>query len=262
MAAALEAKLLPRVEALVDVHSGGASLRYLPSSVITRYGQDALDPRLPALARAFGLPHCIYFRGTEAGSMPAAASRHGVLRLSAEIGGGAETGQALVDRCREGLLGCLRAGPAEPRASTPGSTSPYDLDAPAATRAHGPGVFIPGVELGQRISARQRVGRLIEPARPDTPAHTLLSPQAGTVLCLRAIARSDDGDCLLQAAPALPLDSFLAVLTHADESRFIRPALHPPRDCFPGDYPEGCPSCLEAGHPASLECVTRHRHRA
>ena len=24
---------------------------------------------------------------------------------------------------------------------------------------------------------------------------------------------------------------------------------------FPGDYPEGCPSCLEAGHPASLECV-------
>ena len=54
VAAALEAKLLPRVEALVDVHSGGASLRYLPSSVITRYGRDALDPRLPALARAFG----------------------------------------------------------------------------------------------------------------------------------------------------------------------------------------------------------------
>ena len=100
VAAALEAKLLPRVQALVDVHSGGASLRYLPSSVITRYGRDALDPRLPALARAF-LPQCIYFRGTEAGSMPAAANRHGVLRLSAEIGGGAETGQALVDRCRE-----------------------------------------------------------------------------------------------------------------------------------------------------------------
>ena len=35
VAAALEAKLLPRVQALVD-DSGGASLRYLPSSVITR----------------------------------------------------------------------------------------------------------------------------------------------------------------------------------------------------------------------------------
>ena len=73
---------------MVDVHSGGASLRYLPSSVITRYGDDPYDERLPALARAFGLPHCVFFRGNEAGSLPAAASRHGVLRLSAEIGGG------------------------------------------------------------------------------------------------------------------------------------------------------------------------------
>ena len=131
VAAALEAKLLPRVEALVDVHSGGASLRYLPSSVITRYGQDALDPRLPALARAFGLPHCIYFRGTEAGSMPAAASRHGVLRLSAEIGGGAETGQALVDRCREGLLGCLHElGLLNRELARPDPPALYDLTPP------------------------------------------------------------------------------------------------------------------------------------
>ena len=35
VAAALETRLLPRIQALVDVHSGGASLRYLPSSVIT-----------------------------------------------------------------------------------------------------------------------------------------------------------------------------------------------------------------------------------
>jgi hypothetical protein len=35
----------------------------------------------------------------------------------------------------------------------------------------------------------------------------LHSPQAGTVVCLRAIARSDDGDCLLQVAPTLPLES-------------------------------------------------------
>ncbi len=210
VAAALEARLLPRVQAMVDVHSGGASLRYLPSSVITRYGDDAYDARLPALARAFGLPHCMYFRGGEAGSMPAAASRHGVLRLSAEIGGGRETRQELADRCRDGLLGCLaelgllpdRAPPRTPEVRL------HDLDAPAATlRAREPGVFVPGVELGQSVGARQPIGRLIEPARPDTPMRTLLSPQAGTVVCLRPIARSDDGDCLLQVAPALPLDS-------------------------------------------------------
>jgi len=210
VAAALEARLLPRIQALVDVHSGGASLRYLPSSVITRYGNDAYDERLPALARAFGLPDCMFFRGTEAGSMPAAASRHGVLRLSAEIGGGRETSQALVDRCRDGLLGCLgELGLLPDRPPAPNSeVRLYDLDAPAATvRASEAGVFVPAVGLGQMVGARQRIGQLIEPARPDLPLRTLTSPQAGTIVCLRAIARSDDGDCLLQIAPALPLDS-------------------------------------------------------
>ncbi|WP_417219700.1 succinylglutamate desuccinylase/aspartoacylase domain-containing protein [Achromobacter spanius] len=212
VAAALETRLLPHVQAMVDVHSGGASLRYLPSSVITRYGSDAYDERLPALARAFGLPHCVFFRGNEAGSMPAAASRHRVLRLSAEIGGGRETNSALVERCRDGLLGCLgELGllPSQPRPRNP-DTLLYDLEAPAATLWAGEsGVFVPSVELGQSVTAGQQIARLIEPARPDTPMRPLHSPQAGTVVCLRAIARCDNGDCLLQVAPALPLE-FLA----------------------------------------------------
>lgn len=210
VAAALEARLLPRIQTMVDVHSGGASLCYLPSSVITRYGNDAYDERLPALARAFGFPDCVFFRGNEAGSMPAAASRHGVLRLSAEIGGGRQTRGALVDGCRDGLLGCLAELGLLPAPPVPANRDVrvYDLDAPAATlRAGEPGVFVPGVELGQVVTADQPIGRLIEPARPDIPARPLYAPQAGTVVCLRAIARSDDGDCLLQVAPALPLDS-------------------------------------------------------
>ncbi|MCV6796096.1 succinylglutamate desuccinylase/aspartoacylase family protein [Achromobacter ruhlandii] len=213
VAAALEARLLPRIQALVDVHSGGASLRYLPSSVITRYGDDPYDERLPALARAFGMPHCVFFRGGESGSMPAAASRLGVLRLSAEIGGGGETTRALAERCRDGLLGCL-AELGLLAAATPRQPAPllHDLDAPAATlRGREPGVFIPAVDLGQTVTAGQTIGQLIEPARPDLPARALASPQAGTVVCLRAIARSDDGDCLLQVAPALPLDSLASL---------------------------------------------------
>lgn len=213
VAAALEARLLPRIQALVDVHSGGASLRYLPSSVITRYGDDPYDERLPALARAFGMPHCVFFRGGESGSMPAAASRLGVLRLSAEIGGGGETTRALVERCRDGLLGCL-AELGLLAAATPRQPAPllHDLDAPAATlRGREPGVFIPAVDLGQTVTAGQTIGQLIEPTRPDLPARALASPQAGTVVCLRAIARSDDGDCLLQVAPALPLDSLASL---------------------------------------------------
>ena len=42
---------------------------------------------------------------------------------------------------------------------------------------------------------------------PDRPADPVPSPQAGTVLCLRPIARSRPGDCLFQVAPPLPFDT-------------------------------------------------------
>ncbi|CPL25847.1 Uncharacterised protein [Bordetella pertussis] len=66
---------------------------------------------------------------------------------------------------------------------------------------------IPSVALGQQVAAGQQVGTLCEPARPDRPPLTLASPQDGTVVCLRALARSDDGDCLLQIAPARPFET-------------------------------------------------------
>ena len=210
-------------------------------------------------ARAFGPPQCVFFRGNEAGSMPAAASRHGIVRLSAEIGGGRDTSGSLVERCREGLLGCLgELGllPARPLALD-AEVRLYDLDAPAATlRAREPGVFIPDVELGQPVAARQQIGRLIEPARPDTPARVLASPQAGTVVCLRAIARSGDGDCLFQIAPALP--GFLPSRywkNHADEPEIVRPALHPLRQ------PVAPPTTLKAA-PAAWKPATPPRWNA
>ena len=127
---------------------------------------------------------------------------------ASSLGGGAETGQALVDRCREGLLGCLHElGLLNRELARPDPPALYDLDAPPRPCARtGPAFSFPASSLAS-ASRRVSAWALIEPTPRHAGAH-LLSPQAGTVLCLRAIARSDDGDCLLQAAPALPLDSF------------------------------------------------------
>ncbi|MGR0064474.1 succinylglutamate desuccinylase [Bordetella bronchiseptica] len=210
VAHALQTRILPQVQYMIDVHSGGASLRYLPATVITRYGDDPWDERVARLARGFGLARCLFFRGVETGSMPAAASRLGVARLSAEIGGGAETSQELVRLCRDGMLSCLAGlDMVDAHHAMPGPLEAFhDVDAPRASmRADAPGVFIPSVALGQQVAAGQQVGTLCEPARPDRPPLALASPQDGTVVCLRALARSDDGDCLLQIAPARPFET-------------------------------------------------------
>lgn len=210
LAAALESRLLARIQYLIDVHSGGTSLRYLPSCVVTRHGDDAFDACTAKLARDFGMPHCLFFRSNEPGSLPAAASRRKVARISAEIGGAGETSRELVQACRQAMLSCLAglgmidAG----YASNGDSPALYDLSPAAATvRADRDGVLVPEVALGSRVDAGQRLAALIEPARPDRPADPVPSPQAGTVLCLRPIARSRPGDCLFQVAPPLPFDT-------------------------------------------------------
>lgn len=228
VAAALEARLLPRIQALVDVHSGGASLRYLPSSVITRYGDDALDERLPALARAFGLPHCVFFRGTESGSLPAAASRLGVLRLSAEIGGGRETTRALVERCRDGLLGCLaELGLLAGASSRQASPTLHNLEPP---RRH------PACARERRLHPRGRPGpdrdggpdhRPVDRTGAARPARAQPGQPPGRHRRLPARHRPQRRRRLPAAGGPRPFPGLpsLVVLTHADESPLVRPAL-------------------------------------
>ncbi len=210
IAAAIEQGVLPLVSCMVDVHSGGRSLHYLPSTVITRYAYDPPDDKAMAMARAFGLPACLFFRTRMAGSMQAAASRLGVSRLSAEIGGGAQTSEAASMACRDGLLRCLAAlgmlefdgGPPQPEPAL------FDLSPPEATlRATADGVFVPAALPGAMLRAGETLGQYVEPTAPWLPAETIVAPRDGVLLCHRAIARSHIGDCLVQVAPQRALSS-------------------------------------------------------
>ncbi len=207
VAAALHARVLDKVQVLVDIHSGGASLRYLPGTVVTRYDDAPWDPRVADLARAFGLPHCFYFHSRESASMPAAAHRQGLVRLSAEIGGGNCTDAALVQHCHDGLLGCLAQLGMVDAAAAVAAVEPalYDLSpAPATLRASAAGVFVPSLALGDRVAAGAALGSLMHPEQPERGMSPVAAPQAGVAVCLRALARSQPGDCLAQVAPALP----------------------------------------------------------
>jgi predicted deacylase len=210
VAAALEAQVLAKVVYLVDVHSGGASLRYLPSTVVTQYRDDAFDERAMALARAFALPSCLFFNSQEAGAMPSAASRRGVVRLSAEIGGGRDTTHDLASVCRDGLLRCLvQLSMVELDGEMPSDPPAlFDLSAPEATlRATSDGVFVPSVHLSTPVTAGCVLADFGEPIVPERPALSIVSPIDGVVVCRRAIARSETGDCLFQIAPELPFSA-------------------------------------------------------
>lgn len=208
----LEVEVFAAADYIIDIHSGGASLDYLPGSVYTTYRDDPIPDALYEMAAAFGFEHCMIFRSTDSTAAPAAASRSGALRLSAEIAGGARLSPALADRCLQGMLSVLAwLEMVDSAFHKPTSVSALDLSRPAATLyAETPGVARLTVTLGQSVVAGQHLGELFEPLRPNQPELAIHAPQAGIVVCLRPLARVDSGDCLVQIAPVQPLRAVLA----------------------------------------------------
>src|SRR5436305_5997259 len=94
----IESELLPRCDFVLDTHSGGSSLTYLPSTLGRRPDTpEALD-RAIELMRIFGAPVAYLVDGGGWGDMTltAAAHRVGIRHMSTELaGGGQETPTAL-----------------------------------------------------------------------------------------------------------------------------------------------------------------------
>lgn len=201
----IEHTLLARSQYLVDFHSGGTSLLYHGANMLAIEPEDANEEvRLRALLAAFGLPRAFLHAPNPVHSATAAA-RQGALSIVTELGGGGAVQPHLLREAREGILHLLGAigvlsGPIVP-ARPPGETRFYRV---SGTRhyvyAYERGLFEPLVELGQWVEAGQGAARIHFPDTPWREPVTLAFEAAGEVVCQRAIAAVQRGDCLFHLA--------------------------------------------------------------
>src|SRR5882672_8571183 len=86
----IESELLPRCDFVLDIHSGGSSLTYLPSTLGRRPDTPEAVERALELMRVFGAPVGYLVDGGGWGDMTltAAAHRAGVRHMSTELAGG------------------------------------------------------------------------------------------------------------------------------------------------------------------------------
>ena len=200
----IESVLLPQCDFVFDFHSGGSSLRYLPSTLLRR-------PQTPEglawaieLVRAFGAPIAYLADGGWGDhTLTAAAARAGVRHMSTEIAGGGEVTPTALRILEAGirrvltLVGALIGEPPAPAAETrimQVRGQDYYVYAPD------PGLLEPLVELGDEVMAGTPAA-LIHPH--DTPWRepaTVAFARAGTVICKRVPARVERGDCLFHLA--------------------------------------------------------------
>ena len=199
----IEHELVSRADLLIDLHSGGSSLAYVPSALMMQDDENPVrQAALLAALRAFGSP-ISYIGHAQPGqgamrTTGGAAQRYGKLALGSELGGGGTVSSAGLRIAERGLRNVLaHMGILPPSAAAPAPTrildvggSDYFVYAPTT------GLFEPLAEPGETVRAGQPAARLHMPETPWAPAETVHFSRDGFVLCKRIPGRTVRGDCL------------------------------------------------------------------
>ena len=181
----VEMVLMPRCDAVIDLHSGGKASFFQPCVLPTRTADVGLYEKNLALARAFGLP-LIWVLGTnnDSRSVNSAAERAGVACISAELGGGGGSDPAITDQAEEGLMRCLRYLGLIEREDTPRPTARMvEIGSPLhSVYAPAEGLFDRAVSAGQDVTAGQTVGWFHHVTEPERASVPLVVPVDGLIL--------------------------------------------------------------------------------
>jgi len=197
----IEHWLLPQCDYVMDLHSGGSSLMYVPSALARRHADPDRLARTIELLETFAAP-CAYMSAAPQGedrTLTAAAARQGVLHLSTELGGAGTVTPAALAVAEAGVRRVLhRIGALAGPAPAPGPKTrllevkgrDYFVYAPDD------GVYEPLVELGDEVQAGQPAARIHFSDTPWREPSVATFATSGLVLCKRMPALSRRGDCL------------------------------------------------------------------
>jgi predicted deacylase len=200
----IEHVLLPGNDYAIDLHSGGSSLMYTPSALMTRErdGEDTYFKRCLDLMEAFGAPVSYIAAAPQGGgrTFSSACRRNGIVVIGTELGGAGSLSQTTMEVARSGLLRALShvgllqkdvpiPPPRKTRLTELGGDDYY-------VYASDPGVYEPLVEPGDEVEANQPAARIHLFDVPWREPVLLKFARAGLVLCKRQPARCERGDCL------------------------------------------------------------------
>jgi N-alpha-acetyl-L-2,4-diaminobutyrate deacetylase len=190
--------LVGRADVVVDLHSGGKTLDFVPSVTMHELEDQDLMERTKAALLATGAPLALILHELDpAGMLDGAVEALGKMFITTEFGGGGSTTPervAIADRAVHNLLchlGLLDEAPIEaprPRfACTPADGFVVSDDA---------GLFEPLVELGAPVEAGQPLGRVHFFEETDREPRTYTSPRGAFLYCRHFPGLIKRGDCL------------------------------------------------------------------
>jgi predicted deacylase len=199
----VKSELVSRADVIVDLHSGGTSLRYTPSTQIFLSGNADYDEKLASLQKAFAAPIGIISGGVtlRASSLFGAAYAAGASLLTTELGGGSIEAHSI----KVGLDGAMRLlshlGVLGKTVHEPKSSRIVEiLDSKQVIFADRDAILEPRVTVGADVQSGDEIGYLHPLTETIGPPIVLRSPVEGVVVCQRPIPLCAAGDCLFRVA--------------------------------------------------------------
>jgi predicted deacylase len=207
----IDSELIPLADLVIDLHSGGSSLNYIPTALAKQSADPALYAKQIAALRAFGAPYT-YIQGSAQGqggdqTLGAGADRRGRIALGTELGGAgavSASGLAIAERGLRNLLVHLGILGRDHWVEPPVPTRFLDVRGPEMyVYAPENGVFEPLVDLGDMVEPGTPAARIHMPETPWLPPVEIAFRAGGIVMCKRIPARTKRGDCLFHLAQDL-----------------------------------------------------------
>jgi N-alpha-acetyl-L-2,4-diaminobutyrate deacetylase len=195
--------LIPMADIVVDIHSGGMTLEYLPTILMHELDDADWNRRTRAALMAFGAPIALISRELDnAVYLDTIAEDLGKIALSAEFGGAgrlstrtlavAETGVMNLLRHFEIVKGAPHSAPGKP-ATTRLLQTP---DRECYVIAEEAGVYEPYFDLGDEVKQGQVLGEIHSLQYRDRKPVTVTAQRSGMLLAKRPLANVSIGDCI------------------------------------------------------------------
>lgn len=196
--------LMPMADVVVDIHSGGRSMHFLPSVNMHRVPDPRQMNEMVRLAMAWGAPYVFIYRDVAGGGLlPGYAESLGKPTLGTEMGSASQYGPATLKLTYDGVRNVLvemgvlddaRYEPPEPSQIVASELRDDYVMSPAS------GIFEPLVELGDAVEVGQPVGCIHFVEQPSWEPWVIRAKTAGFVMSRRAIPLTQQGDCVVVVA--------------------------------------------------------------
>ncbi|RUW20145.1 MULTISPECIES: succinylglutamate desuccinylase/aspartoacylase family protein [unclassified Mesorhizobium] len=196
--------LMPMADLIVDLHSGGRSLLYMPCGLIRPGKTPEQHEKQIELLKVLGAPIGYLTDGTGMGgntTLPAAAESSGIPVITAELGGGATLSPAGTDLAVNGAMRLLKHVGILPSCKVE-TAGPVRLMKSSSTglMVYGEtdGLFEPLAEPGHDVAEGQLAGLIHSLHWPHREPQKVYFARSGMVVSRRYPTLTKRGDCLFE----------------------------------------------------------------